>query len=65
MATTFYLTAGLTAQDSAAAIVGDHVFYMTAGLPANDYVAAASVVGTRFMSNDIFPTVQLFKGSNL
>ncbi len=38
----FYITAGLTAIDSAdIGTVGTNAFYSTAGLVANDYVAAA------------------------
>lgn len=40
MATTFYITAGLPAQDSAATQPTVTTFYITAGLPANDYAAA-------------------------
>lgn len=48
MASTFYITAGLTAIDSAdSPPAGDNQFFMTAGLTANDYAAAPAATPTR------------------
>jgi hypothetical protein len=44
VATTFYITAGLPAQDSAATQPTVTTFYITAGIPANDYVAEGTTV---------------------
>ncbi len=45
MASTFYITAGLVAVDSAGSPPAvDNSFYMTAGLVANDYVAAGGSI---------------------
>jgi hypothetical protein len=41
---------------SSAALLGVYAVYAA---------AAGGVIGTRFLSNNIFPTVQLFKGGNL
>lgn len=41
---TFYITAGLTAQDDAATQPTVTTFYITAGLPANDYAAGGQSI---------------------
>jgi len=46
MATTFYITAGLPAQDNNSARTAN-TFYITAGLPANDLPVVTSGSGTK------------------